>query len=440
MKSFLFLIIINIFHNLLIKSQDCSDKYSDCFNCSVCGEEVGNTCNCHWNKNSCKNGKDYYLSLDFYKYFNYCNDENSKTISIKYCGQSELQLNDKNEINLIIPKNDGIYGTSKLYCEYKYSALDKKDIFYTVKYKCKDFFSKYFNNIFLYLIITFNDETTASGYLSLKEIEREFDNIKEKKMLLYFSKGIESLPFSLTMKRNGDKTKLALYITIGIIILACLLCALIIYYLSKKMAENARLRQRTLLELAMAHQRAQYNIGEDRESSGSSEVDMTEENRKKIEILLKTTLAPKKINKKSGIKDGNICSICLEECKTKKNNISVTSCQHVFHYKCLSNWLIHNVLNPKCPNCNYNLLLDIENQKHENIQTIDVARRTNETNNLETQDGNHNLDTNENRFIMRNASRTRSRITNINRQNNNNNTIENWGNFNEAQEVIVENI
>ena len=88
--------------------------------------------------------------------------------------------------------------------------------------------------MYIYLSITYNDETSTSGYLSQKEIKREFDNIKEVKLLLYFSKGLNSLPFSFTIKKNGDKAKIALYITIGLIILACLLCALIIYCLSKK--------------------------------------------------------------------------------------------------------------------------------------------------------------------------------------------------------------
>ena len=275
----------------------------------------------------------------------------------------------------------------------------------------------------------------------LEEIERVFDNIKEIKILLYFNKGVESIPFFLKIERKGDKAQLALYITIGLIISACLICALIIYCLSKKIAENARLRQRTLYELAMAHQRAQNNIDDDPGSSGPSEVDAIKENKKKIDLLLETILNPKKTsNKKPGIKDGNICSICLEECKPKKNNVSITPCQHVFHYKCIRNWLNLNVLNPKCPNCNHNLLLYIENKKTENIQTIDIARKNNETNNLETQETNQNFNTNENRFITRNTARSRSRIINVSRQNNNNNIIENGGNINEVQEVVIENI
>ena len=169
-------------------------------------------------------------------------------------------------------------------------------------------------------------------------------------------------------------------------------------------------------------------------------MDVEEEKRKKIEILLKTTLAPKKFIKQYGVKDGNKCTICLEDFKIKKSNVSVTTCQHVFHYKCLSNWLIQNVLNPKCPNCNYNLILDVENNKTDNIQTIDISRRPNE-NNIETQDNNQNIGSNENRFITRNATRSRSRRTNHqNGQSVNNNIIENSGNPNGVQEVVIENI
>ena len=40
-----------------------------------------------------------------------------------------------------------------------------------------------------------------------------------------------------------------------------------------------------------------------------------------------------------------ICTICLDECK---NNLGVIECGHVFHIKCVKNWIKDK---QKCPNC-----------------------------------------------------------------------------------------
>lgn len=431
------LILINIFLFILITKENeinCYSDYNDCFNCSVCQNKEN--CNCNWDKNSltCNTGIERTRSY-IYEFFSSCTDYNSNSIKNKYCGKTELQLDNNNEIKINIPHN-GIYGTSSLFCEYKFTASDSDDVYYTINYEISS--TNNINDLILFLIIDFNDKTTISGYLSESSLKREFNKIKEIKLFLYFKKGLNSVPFSFTITKKGDSTKLALYITIGIIILSCLICALIIYLLSKKISENARLRQRTLLELAMARQRGEYNR-DDAGSSEASEADIEEGNRKKIDILLKTSLAPQKYNKKMGIKDGNTCTICIEDFIENKSKVSITSCQHVFHYNCLSNWLIQNVQNPKCPNCNYILTKDVENKT---IQTIEVGPRANGNVNLETQDNhndnNLNLNTNESRLITRNTNRTRRRVNHINRESTNQNMVENGGN--EMQEVVVENI
>ena len=445
MTSFLTYIILIFFNCINLSKSDinCMTEYKECFNCSVCGDEDSNTCNCHWDTNSktCKTGKEKTFDSHFYVYYDSCTDSNSIEIMEKYCGNTTLALNNENEIEINIPQNGGIYGTSKLYCEYTYTATNNENDYYTIKY---DFTSSLLQNMYIYLDISFNDGTLTSGYLTQKSINREFDNVKELKLLLFFNQGLTSLPFSFKIIKNKDKSKIALYITIVFILLACLLCALIIYFLSKKISENARLRQRTLIQLAMARQRGQYNTGEDQASSGSNQVDIEEENRKKIEILLKNSLAPQKFIKKLGIKDGNTCTICIEDFKEKKSKVSVTPCQHVFHYKCLSNWLIQNVLNPKCPNCNYNLLQDYDKKNIEEVNRIEVTKKTSESENIETQniqENRENLNTNEEILYTRNMSnRNRIRINNINNNNANNNIVENGGNNNEIQEIDIENI
>ena len=80
-----------------------------------------------------------------------------------------------------------------------------------------------------------------------------------------FERNFGKVPFTFKLTKK-TKSDLILIITIGIIILACLLCAILVYFVSKKISKNARLRQRYLIELAMARQNGE------RASSNGEEV------------------------------------------------------------------------------------------------------------------------------------------------------------------------
>ena len=65
-------------------------------------------------------------------------------------------------------------------------------------------------------------------------------------------------------------------------------------------------------------------------------------NKRKIIYILQQSQNNKKIIKNKALKGGNICSICLEKIKLQ-SKISITNCHHIFHYKCLSNWLLRDL-------------------------------------------------------------------------------------------------
>lgn len=448
MHSLFLTLITNIFLNLITLTNEdiCSDNNDDCFNCVGCSGRSGNTCSCSWNGNSCSTlANERIIS---YLYFSTsCKDDSSKLTAKKYCGESTWELNGDNKIEFSMPLVEGYYGRNTIYCEYTFTAPDDKNAYYTIEYNA---LSSQINSIDIFLSLEYSDDSIM-GYLSRNHISRDFDNIKKIKLMVTFRGKFASLPFSFSIEKK-ETSKLLLYITIAVIILACLLCALFIYFISKKISQNARLRQRALLQMAMATQRGAYQA--DNASSGSEEVDVEEENRKKIEVLLKTTLAKKIFSKNLGLKDGNTCTICIEDFKDKRSRVSITPCKHIFHFKCLSNWLINNSINPKCPNCNYNLLKDFNKQVSNEVlnlnvnnnvpttqeQNIQQSNNINENNNL---DSNENM--NENRVIRRRQpNRTINNYTNNNNRNHiaNQNRNQNDGddNNNEIQEVEIHNV
>jgi hypothetical protein len=252
--------------------------------------------------------------------------------------------------------------------------------------------------------------------------------MRELTLLLYFRESMTVLPFSIKIIKIISKEKMAIFIAIGMILLAGLFCFFIVFCIAKKF-QRSRLRQRTLMRMILARQRSENNSEEQPASSEGSEINEEEENKKKIYILLKTELSQKIFIKEYGLKDGNICTICIENFKENKSKVSVTPCQHVFHFKCLSNWLFKNVMNPKCPNCNYNFFEEFNKEK---LETIDIYIKKNENQDNKIQNTDEqNINTIENALILRNTnSRNRNRIITISAQSTDENMLGNNGNDN----------
>ena len=216
MKKYFFIlsILLLFFHEILTDTHDCQNEYLDCFNCTTCGEREAyyENCLCQWNPNG---GEQKCKSVDpdskpritfIYEAFSQCTDTSSSDIQKKYCGTKSITVND--DFSFSMPLVYDLYGTQSIYCEY--------------------------------------NDTTTSGDLGSK-LDKDFYNVKRVEIKLYFEHGFRKLPFSFTITKKTDNSKLALYITIGVIIVACILCALAIYCLSKKISENARLRQRAFI-------------------------------------------------------------------------------------------------------------------------------------------------------------------------------------------------
>ena len=415
MKKYFFLlsILLLFFHEILTDTHDCQNEYLDCFNCTTCGETEAyyENCLCQWNPNG---GEKKCEIMDpkpritfIYEAFSQCTDTSSSDIQKKYCGTKSITVND--DFSFSMPLVYDLYGTQSIYCEYIITVSGDEDDYFNINYQFKSEFSNRRNNMNIHIVILFTDDTTTSGDLGSK-LDKDFYNVKRVEIKLYFERGFRKLPFSFTITKKTDNSKLALYITIGVIIVACILCALAIYCLSKKISENARLRQRALFEVAMAHQEGERGVDDE----AYEQQKLEDENKLKIKYALKHSLKPKKYLKKYGVKDSNTCTICIEDFKENKSKVSITPCKHVFHYQCLSNWLHKNVMNPKCPNCNNNLIKDVKDTDIANEKTVIKPERVNvaRRNRREGQTNSNNQNNEE--VVIENLEPTRNRIINEN--------------------------
>ena len=215
--------IFNIFLFLSRKLQ-CPDptcSFDNCFDCSACGDETGD-CYCNWNPNNkvcTKTSTQVKLSsTNFWNIFDKCIDNNSKETQNKNCGYYDVKLNDdKATINL---KNiNGVYGFQNIFCEYRFLP-DSNDSPYQFKVEIN---SQYSNDIILYIIITYQDDTESAGILK-KNLDKELVEVKQILIKFYSSRSFYESPFNIEINKKKKKASYGIYIAIGVIILGCILC------------------------------------------------------------------------------------------------------------------------------------------------------------------------------------------------------------------------
>ena len=352
--SFLILSSFIFFPDLLInlfKAYECSSKFNDCFNCSICSDENinYNNCLCQWNINthiceSINKNKNFYY---FYESFSFCNDSESSIIQYNFCGPPMIVLDKKYTFSM--PKNNNKYGTKSIYCEYSYLILEKEEEY------CIDY-SKYNDEFYLFLIVEYNN--SPSNIYQLEKNQTNFCVYKAKyiKLKLYFKSCFLSLPFNLIITRKEPAISISsnhFAIIIIAIVLSLILFSIGIYFLTKKLKQMIKQRQRTIIENALANR---YGDVVDEEEVKKKK-NLENKNKLKIENFLCRSTITKNIIRK--IKNDYECSVCQEKFN-ELNKVSITPCKHFFHYDCLSSWLSKNIMNPRCPNCNADVLNEVK--------------------------------------------------------------------------------
>ena len=424
--------ILNIFiffisHNLLINcEQECSE-FTDCFNCTICGNEYGDSCKCYWRTkdgiNLCVEEK-YRLLSDWYTELLQCTNNH---LQKKYCsGESIIYTKDDLNSNYsitfqIFSDDEGKYGKNNLFCYFNYLDENYNDYLLSIEFS---------NSNQKKPRVAYGCKFNENGQEKIQQLEENKQISCSGSYSIFFmallKEEYSSSPvlFKITLK-NVSTNKLVTFFSVAIFLLlliACLICCITRFY------NNKARRQLRILMNQRAHENMIRIEQENNNADYFNESENIEENNRiKLDELFSTKMV-EHTYKSEYNKYGGGCSICLEEFK-KKSKVSKTPCNHVFHFKCIKDWLYKNVKNPKCPNCNKEVLSNDEvdiNEKIDETKIIKVKKKQQQNN-----ESNNNI-LNNNLNFARNNNNINPTI-NINRQINNNFNIGGRGNFSQSQ-------
>jgi hypothetical protein len=177
--------------------------------------------------------------------------------------------------------------------------------------------------------------------------------------------------FVLNLSYQADESvnAIALYVSIAVITLICIMCSICFYRCSKSLVQNQH-RGRVMLAL---------NSNANNEAiTGRNQQDIVRErNNEIIQKLFEEDLKPAEYTEELNHFKVPVCSICLEA--LIGTTVSSLGCKHLFHSICLKDWLLKDIMKPKCPNCNY-YVIENQHDKQENENVLIFA--TNNPQNL----------------------------------------------------------
>ncbi len=320
---------------------------------------------------------------------NYCGNDLTKTIPFS------IELS---RINML-------YGTNNLYC--KWTAIVPQDsplirLNYTRQLPS--------STEQMTIEIIYSNGKSYSENIFPKEYLFTGDGISTINLHYITTSSKIKSPFSLilTIEDENYTNYLGLFVALGTVVFVCMVCSLFFYKCSKIIIENnRRWHERRAIEIAALQTNNEINREDDKKK----------ENKELLEKLFTNELKPRRYDKNMN-EFGSKCTICLEEFKNY-NEIIKLYCKHIFHVKCLKEWLDKIILSPKCPNCNDSILNKKEDHDRTEIPEVNIRESTrNERNTSQNRENVLFLNNNTQRLSLRemNNSNLRSDIQNNNNQ------------------------
>ena len=431
------LLILIIFINLFSSSfQDNICNSNDNIICESCDSEENKYSSCNYENLYCALTKEKNIYSQCKKMYNKYlrNDDN-------ICGKKDIFFTTNTQSNIILQINkdtNNINNLDIIHCDYDLkinnlndSSTNKLNVTLTLENgyrndKFNFFFFLLKNNIFNSdnlitrekLIsnkksITLEYFQNISLYIDIKYIQKDYIPDLSIKIEYINAENEEGEEIEME-KEDMYSLYLTLYIAIPLLIM---LVALIIYLCCKK--QDTGLLGGEIRVIGFSND----NENGEEDEENKTKAHKLNENKKKLIVLFKTILSARKYEKTHNKIDCPRCTICYEDFEVYNSVVSITPCQHIFHYKCLNNWLNQNMLNPKCPNCNFDLMtIDISNLKNKPqnaLNKLPVKRESSVNENLLNK---VNKESKKNRHTLNNdINITRNRRRNYLNEHNNNN-------------------
>ena len=360
------------------------DITQSCSSCEKCWNNNKNYCSCSFFNAFCFNNTKIGYSYNSSFLFKYDYNECISSINLdNICGNTNYfsDLNYKSFVNFFSFNNPEYLNNNNILCHYTFTndnEKKKEDLILEIEVNVMN--QKNMNNIdngkhLMLIFVQEFDSLTKNLYeINLNEFEKKKYTIKianYKYISIYLSliknsdyiedNGMISMYLG-AKKDNSNSEKMKKYkysiIAICIIFIICAASCFILYFVKyKRNRELIRLRAITM-------------------ANNLNEIVDPEEKKHKLEKLFQTKLKRKNYLKKYNINETTACSICLEEFVENTSLVSITPCLHIFHYKCLKNWLFSENSNCQCPYCNYDLLSNKKpTQRHKNQETNKIIEK-----------------------------------------------------------------
>jgi len=279
------------------------------------------------------------------------------------CGKNIIEIAKKEkkqniEILTINKYNTQSFLTSqKLNCRYEFENKYFKETSKNLTLIFEHSGNSNTNDLDFFIIIMLYPNSNSPHIFDLTKTN--FKNIKEiinLKQYSSFSLFIdiepntniqESISISLNYMDNKKLSPIIILLIILGGLVFIILVILIISIIKSKLKKNQRAGNRN-------------SIRNNRNNVEPTQEELEKnEKMKKIKQLFENDLVPHYYSKERDDKEYNGCTICLKKFRDNISKIYILPCGHIYHYKCLYNWLINNQ-HWKCPICNLDLTEDVK--------------------------------------------------------------------------------